>query len=101
MKLRSEDISVKGKERTEINNFSDKIPNDILRNFFCLFRSTKESGFKKLKTGEPKSSVADPGCLFRIRLFSFPDPGSRIQIFSIPDSGSASKNLSILTQKNF
>jgi hypothetical protein len=34
-----------------------------------------------------KISVADPGCL------------SRIRIFSIPDSGSASKNLSILTQK--
>jgi hypothetical protein len=32
-------------------------------------------------------SVADPGCL------------SRIQIFSNPDHGSASKNLSILTQK--
>jgi hypothetical protein len=31
-------------------------------------------------------SVADPGCL------------SRIRIFSIPDSGPASKNLSILTQ---
>ncbi len=37
----------------------------------------------------------------------FPDPGfgsdffpSRIRIFSIPDPGSASKNLSILTQKN-
>ncbi len=34
-----------------------------------------------------KSSVADPGCLPRIRLFSIPDPGS------------ASKNLNILTQK--
>jgi hypothetical protein len=33
------------------------------------------------------SSVADPGCLSRIRIFSISDPGS------------ASKNLSILTQK--
>jgi hypothetical protein len=32
-------------------------------------------------------SVADPGCLSRIRLFSIPDPGS------------SSKNLSILTPK--
>jgi hypothetical protein len=38
------------------------------------------------------SSVADPGCLYRI-----PDPN-----FSIPDPGSASKNLNtgILTPKN-
>ncbi len=58
------------------------------------------SGFETLK-----SSVADPGCLSRIRLFSIPDPiffhpGSRIRIFSIPGSGYASNNLSILTQKN-
>jgi hypothetical protein len=39
-----------------------------------------------------KSSVADPGCLSRIRIFP-----SRIQ--SQKDSGSASKNLSILTHK--
>jgi hypothetical protein len=44
-------------------------------------------------------SVADPGCLSRIRIFP-----SRIRIFLIPDPnfshpGSASKNLSILTQK--
>ncbi len=38
-------------------------------------------------------SVADPGCLSRIRIIS-----SRIRIFYIPDPGSASKNLSILTQ---
>jgi hypothetical protein len=43
---------------------------------------------------EPKrlmihNSVADPGCLSRIRLFSIPDPGS------------ASKNLSILTPKKW
>jgi hypothetical protein len=39
----------------------------------------------------------------RIRFFSISDPDffpSRIPIFSIPDTGSASKNLSILTQKN-
>jgi hypothetical protein len=48
-------------------------------------------------------SVADPGCLSRIRIFSIPNPN-----FSIPDlnffhpgSASASKNLSILTQKWF
>jgi hypothetical protein len=28
-----------------------------------------------------KSSIADPGCLSRIRLFSIPDPGSQIRIF--------------------
>jgi hypothetical protein len=40
-------------------------------------------------------SVADPGCLSRIRIFPhpgsririFPHPGSRIRIFSIPDPG--------------
>ncbi len=36
--------------------------------------------------------------MLRIRIFY---PRSRIQIFSIPDPGSASKNLSILTPKNF
>jgi hypothetical protein len=41
-------------------------------------------------------SVADPGCLSRIRFFH---PGSRIK--KIPVSGPASKNLSILTQKLF
>jgi hypothetical protein len=46
------------------------------------------------------TSVTDPGYLSRIRIFPFPDPN-----FSIPDPnffhpGSASKNLSILTQKN-
>jgi hypothetical protein len=45
---------------------------------------------------EHNTSVADPGCLSQIRLFSIPDPGSN---FSIPDPGSASKNLSILTRK--
>jgi hypothetical protein len=56
--------------------------------------------------------VPDPGS--RIRIFSIPDPGFWIQIFlswipdprstffpsGILDPGSASKNLSILTQKN-
>ncbi len=41
-------------------------------------------------------SVADPGCLSRIRLFPIQNPGSE---FFHP--GSASKNLSILTQKWF
>jgi hypothetical protein len=45
----------------------------------------------------PTASVADPGCLSRIRIFSNPDPGSRVK--NIPDPGSTSKNLSILTQK--
>ncbi len=40
------------------------------------------------------SSVADPGCLSRIRILSIPDSGSE---FFYP--GSASKNLSILTQE--
>jgi hypothetical protein len=40
---------------------------------------------------QTKNSVADPGCLSRIRIFSIPDPN-----FFYP--GSASKNLSILTQ---
>jgi hypothetical protein len=80
MKLRREDISVKGEERTEINNFSDKIPNDILCNF-VLFISFQE--------GEPKCSFADTGCLSRIPdptfFLPFPDPGSRIRNFSNPD----------------
>jgi hypothetical protein len=38
------------------------------------------------------SSVADPGCLSRIRIFPSRIPGQK-------DSGSASKNLSILAQK--
>jgi len=38
-------------------------------------------------------SVADPGCFFRIRLFSILDPNCL-------HPGSASKNLSILTQNN-
>ncbi len=47
-------------------------------------------------------SVADPGCLSQIRLFSilyptFFHPGS--WTVSIPDPGSSSKNLSILTPK--
>ncbi len=44
--------------------------------------------------GEPTidSSVADPGCLSRMRIFSIPD----LNFFH---PGSASKNLSILTQK--
>jgi hypothetical protein len=41
-----------------------------------------------------KSSVADPGCWSRIRLFP-----SRIRSVSIPDPGYASKKLSILTTK--
>jgi hypothetical protein len=40
-------------------------------------------------------SVADSGCLSRIRIFFL----SRIRSFPIPDRGSASKNLSIFTQK--
>jgi hypothetical protein len=36
----------------------------------------------------------------RIRLFSIPDPGSELSPSRIPDPRSASKNLSILTQKN-
>jgi hypothetical protein len=37
----------------------------------------------------------------RIRIFSIPDPGSRVKKIPDPGSGSASKNLSIVTQKNF
>ncbi len=49
---------------------------------------------KHLYTCCPLTSVADPGCLSRIRFFSIPDPH-----ISIPDPRSASKNFSILTQK--
>jgi hypothetical protein len=42
----------------------------------------------------PSVSVADPGCLSRIRLFSIPDPNCL-------HPGSASKNLSILTPKKW
>jgi hypothetical protein len=52
------------------------------------------TGVPETGTGDATSSVVDPGCLFRIRFFSFriPDPN-----FFHP--GSASKNLNILTQK--
>ncbi len=30
-------------------------------------------------------SIADPGCLSRIRLFSIPDPGSELSPYRIPD----------------
>jgi hypothetical protein len=46
------------------------------------------------------SSVADPGCLFRIPDPTFFHPGFRIRTVSIPDPGSASQNLSFLTPKN-
>jgi hypothetical protein len=46
-----------------------------------------------------KDSVADPGFLSRIRIFSIPDLGSGVKKIPDPGSGSASKNLSILTQK--
>jgi hypothetical protein len=42
-------------------------------------------------------SVADPGCLSRILIFSIPDPGSKR--FPDPGSASAPKNLSILNQE--
>ncbi len=42
-------------------------------------------------TKDVATSVADPGCLSRIRLCSIPDPGTKL----FP-----SKNLSILTPKN-
>jgi hypothetical protein len=46
-------------------------------------------------------SVADPGCLSRIRFFPsrIPNPGSKLSPPWIPDPGSALKNLSILTPK--
>jgi hypothetical protein len=49
------------------------------------------------------TSVADPGCLSRIRIliFAIPDPGSRVKKILDPGSRSASKNLSILTKKLF
>ncbi len=61
----------------------------------CMFSiwPAFESGFR------PIGSVADPGCLSRIRLFSIPDPGSRIPDPNCLHPGSASKNLSILTLK--
>ncbi len=43
-----------------------------------------------------RSSVADPGCLSRIRFFFH--PGSRIRLFSIPDPN---QKFSILTKKLF
>jgi hypothetical protein len=46
-------------------------------------------------------SVADPGCLSWIRLFSIPEPNCLHPGSLIPDPhpGSSSKNLSILTPK--
>ncbi len=37
------------------------------------------------RSGEGLTSVADPGCLSRIRLFSIPDPGSELSPSRIPD----------------
>ncbi len=50
-----------------------------------------------LKLGVIQSSVADPGCLSRMRFFH---PGSRFEKIPDPGSGSSSKNLSIFTPKN-
>jgi hypothetical protein len=55
-----------------------------------------DNRFKKSIIGLNFVSVADPGCLSRIRIFP-----SRIRVKKIPDPGSASKNISILTPKNF
>jgi hypothetical protein len=56
----------------------------------CVLLGGRGGGDRGPQTDKhlPPSSVADPGYLSRIRPFSIPDPGS------------ASKNLSILTQKN-
>jgi hypothetical protein len=42
----------------------------------------------------PDSSVADPGCLSRIQIFSIPDPGARVEM--TPGSWIRIKELSIL-----
>ncbi len=44
-------------------------------------------------------SVADPGCLSRIRLFSIPDPGSELSPSRIPDTHQIIY-VFYLTQKN-
>ncbi len=61
-----------------------------------------ETGPEEHKSAKHVSiiSVADPGSLSRIPDPTFFHPGSRIRIFSIRDPGSASKNWSILPQKN-
>jgi hypothetical protein len=51
--------------------------------------------------GPSVTSVVDPGYLSRIPDPNFFHPGSRIRTVSIPDPGSASKNLSVLTPKNW
>jgi hypothetical protein len=40
---------------------------------------------RKFSWPYPEFSVADPGCLSRIRLFSIPDPGSELFLSRIPD----------------
>jgi hypothetical protein len=47
------------------------------------------SGLKEVKSVLKTNSVADPGCLTRIQIFSIPDPGSKF--FSIPDPRSAQR----------
>ncbi len=44
---------------------------------------------------QTKEKCCGSGMIIRTRVFKIPDPN-----FFIPDHGSASKNLSILTQKN-
>jgi hypothetical protein len=41
--------------------------------------------FKESKYFNFENSVADPGCLSRIRIFSIPDPGSEFFPSRIPD----------------
>jgi hypothetical protein len=61
--------------------FHPKMP--FPQRVWLLFGSLSRSKF-----GDEISSVADPGCLSRIYIFSIPDSWSRIQIFSILDPGS-------------
>jgi hypothetical protein len=80
-----------------------------LQNFHSFFLAVLLSRIVTGRLQNKKSdrvsvSVADPGRLSGIRIFSIPDPGSEFFPSRIPDPnffhpGSASKNLSILTQK--
>jgi hypothetical protein len=67
---------------------------------FCVCCSRKGRKLKQLRN--PGSSVANPGCLSRIRIYfpsRIPDPGSK-GLVPYPGSGFASKNFStFLTQK--
>ncbi len=87
------------KRSKTMDRYADKYVLKTVKHSFSVYALPKNTTMNKerykdvlpghlIPQMKATSSVADPGWLSRIRLFSIPDPGS------------ASKNLSILTQTN-